>query len=56
MRDGKRIMILEGSGDQIGTLDRGEIQGERKYWRMQKVERDGSKRKAGKRLEVGETE
>ena len=40
----------------IGTLDRGEIQGERKYWRMHKVERDGSKRQAGKRIEVGETE
>lgn len=41
--------------NQIGTLDRGEIQEEKRYWRMHKVERDGSKRKAGKRTEVGET-
>lgn len=46
-------MILEGSGEPDRDFGQRRNPGERKYWRMHKVERDGSKRKAGKRIEVG---
>lgn len=35
-----------GSGELEGIVDRGEIQKQRRYWRMHRVQRDGRERKA----------